>query len=151
MLGKIKLQEKSYSDCGNTLKENDSYTFDDKEISDILKKTHFGKEASKLDNSHKEAIEKEVDKPLAERPKNCTEQVKLKEVQSVIKDLNSYSAPRPNKIGTLLIKNGSDYLQKTMTSILQGCHQPGKPGKVGELKICLKKSGKSQGIYQENG
>ena len=105
MLDKIKLQGKNYSDCGNTLKENDSYTFDDKEISDILKKIHFGKEASKFDNSHKVAIEREVDKLLAERPKNCTEQVKLKEVQSAIKDLNSYSAPRPNKIGTLLIKN----------------------------------------------
>ena len=31
------------------------------------------------------------------------EQVKLKEAQSAIKDLNSYLAPGPDRIGTLLI------------------------------------------------
>ena len=46
------------------------------------------------------------------------EQVTLKEVQSAIKDLNSYSAPVPDRIGTLLIKNGGDYLHKTITGIL---------------------------------
>ena len=37
--------------------------------------------ASNFENSHKEAIQREVDKLLAEKPKNCIEQVTLKEVQ----------------------------------------------------------------------
>ena len=100
------------------MKENNSYTFNDKEISDILTETHFGKKASSFDNSHKEEIEREVDKLLAEKPKNCMEQVRLKEVQSAIKDLNSYSISGPDRIGTLPIKNGGDYLHKTITDIL---------------------------------
>ena len=66
----------------------------------------------------KEAIEREVDKLLAEKPKNCMEQVALKEIQSAIKDLNSYSTPGQDRIGTLLIKNGGDYLHKTIKDIL---------------------------------
>ena len=100
------------------IKENSSYTFNDKEILDILKKTHFDKKASSFGNSRKEAIERAVDKLLAEKPKNCREQVTLKQVQSAIKDLNSYSASGPDSIGTLLIKNGGDYLHKTITDIL---------------------------------
>ena len=46
-----------------------------------------------FDNYHQEAIEREVDKLLAEKTKNYMEQVTLKEVQSAIKDLNSYSSP----------------------------------------------------------
>ena len=68
-----------------------------------LKKSHFDKK-SNFDNSHKEAVEREVDKFLEEKPKNCMEQVTLKEVQSAIKDFNSYSAPRPDRLGTLIIK-----------------------------------------------
>ena len=45
-------------------------------------------------------------------------QVTLKEVQSAIKDLNTYSAPGLDRMGTLLIKNGGDYLHKTITGIL---------------------------------
>ena len=75
--------------------------------------------ASNFENSHKEAIQREVDKLLAEKPKNCIEQVTRKEVQSAIKDLNSYSAPGPDRIGTLLIKNGGDYLHKTITFQMQ--------------------------------
>ena len=52
------------------IKENNSYTFNDKEISDILIEIHFDKKASSFDNSHKEAIEREVDKFLAEKSKN---------------------------------------------------------------------------------
>ena len=100
------------------IKENNSYTFDDKEISNILIETHFDKKASNFDNSHKEAIEREIDKLLAEKPKNCMEQVTLKEVQYTIKDLNSYSPPEADRIGTLLIKNGGDYSHKTITDIL---------------------------------
>ena len=107
------------------IKENNRYTFNDKEISDILTETHFYKKASSFDNYHKEAIEREVDKLLAEKPKNCMEQVALKEVQSAIKDLNSYSAPGPDRIGTLLIKNGGDYLHKTITDILNATCQLG--------------------------
>ena len=55
------------------IKDNNSYTFNDKEISDILIETHFDKKASSFDNSHKGAIEREVDKLLAEKPKNCME------------------------------------------------------------------------------
>ena len=55
------------------IKENNSYIFNDKEILDILKKIHFDKKASNFDKSHNEAIEKEVDKLLAEKPKNCME------------------------------------------------------------------------------
>ena len=51
------------------MKENNSYTFNDKEISDILTETHFGKKASSFDNSHKEEIEREVDNLLAKKPK----------------------------------------------------------------------------------
>ena len=76
------------------IKENNSCTFTDKEISGILKKTHFDKKPSSFDNSHEDAIEREVDKLLAEQPKNCMEQVKMKEVQTAVKDLNSYSAHR---------------------------------------------------------
>ena len=82
------------------IKETNSYTFNDKEISDILIETHFDEKARSFDNFHKEAIEREVDKLLAEKPKNCMEQVTLKEVQSTIKDLNSYSTPGPGRIGT---------------------------------------------------
>ena len=53
------------------------------------------------------------------------EQVTLKEVQSAIKDLNSYSAPVLDRIGTLLIKNGGDYLHKTITDILNANCQLG--------------------------
>ena len=109
------------------IKENNSYTFNDKEISDILKKTHFDKKASNFENSHKKATEREVGKLLAEKPKNCMEQVSLKEVQSVIKDLNSYSAPGPDRLGTLLIKNKGDYLHKTITDILNANCQQGFP------------------------
>ena len=81
--------------------------------------------ASNFENSHKEAIQREVDKLLAEKPKNCIEQVTLKKVQSAIKDLNSYSAPGPDRIGTLLIKNGGDYLHKTITDIPNATCQQG--------------------------
>ena len=47
------------------IKENNSYTFNDKEILDILIGSHFDKKASNFDNSHKEATEREVDKLLA--------------------------------------------------------------------------------------
>ena len=116
------------SGCGFELRcshLNNSYTFNDKEISDILKETHFNIKASTFDNSHKEAIEREVDKFLAEKPKNCMEQVTLKEVQSVLKDLDSYAASGPDRIGTLLIKNGGDYLHKTITDILDATCQLG--------------------------
>ena len=43
------------------IKENNSYAFNKKEISDILKETHFNKKASSFDDSHKEAIEREAD------------------------------------------------------------------------------------------
>ena len=39
-------------------------------------------------------------------------QATRKELQSAIKDLNHYSAPGPDRIYTLLIKNGVDYLAK---------------------------------------
>ena len=100
------------------IKENNSYTFNDKEISDILRKTHFDKKASNFENSHKEATAREVDKLLAEKPKNC---------KSAIKDLNSYSAPGQDRLGTLLIKNGGDYLHKTITDILNANCQQGFP------------------------
>ena len=87
------------------IKENNSYTFNGKEISNILKKTHFDKKSKSFDNSYKGAIEREVENLLAEKPKNCMEQVTLKEVLSAMKDLNSYSAPGTYRIGTLLIKN----------------------------------------------
>ena len=106
-------------------KENNSYTFNDNEISDILIETHFDKKGSSFDNSHKEAVEREVDKLLAEKPKNCMEQVTVKEVQSALKDLNSYSALGPDRIGTLLIKNGCDYLHKIITDILNATCQLG--------------------------
>ena len=91
------------------IKKNNSYT---------LKRTHFDKRASNFDNSHKEAIEKGVDKSSAEKQNNCMEQVTLEEFKSAIKDLNSYSAPGPDRKGTLLIKNGGNYLHKTITNIL---------------------------------
>ena len=75
----------------------------------ILKKIILIKKPISCD---KKAIEKEVDKLLAQKPKNYMGQVTLKEVQSVIKYLNSYAAPGSNGIGTLLIKNGGDYLIK---------------------------------------
>ena len=53
------------------------------------------------------------------------EQVTLKEVESAIKDLNGYSAPGPDRIGTLFIKNGGDYLHKTITDILNATYQLG--------------------------
>ena len=77
------------------IKENNIYTSNNKEILNILKKTHFDKKkTSSFDNSHKEA----TDNLLVEKPKNCMEQVTLKEVQSAIKDLNSCSAPGLDKI-----------------------------------------------------
>ena len=53
------------------------------------------------------------------------EQVTLKEVQSAMKNLNSFSAPGPHRIGTLLIKNGGDYLHQTITDILNATCQLG--------------------------
>ena len=53
------------------------------------------------------------------------EQVTLKEVQSALKDLNSYSAPGPDRIDTLLIKNGCDYVHKIITDILSATCQLG--------------------------
>ena len=53
------------------------------------------------------------------------EQVTLKEVQSAIKDLNSYSDPGIDRIDTLLIKIGGDYLHKTITIILNATCQLG--------------------------
>ena len=70
---KTKLQEKIIKIVEPLIKENNSYIFNDKEILDILKKIHFDKKASNFDKSHNEAIEKEVDKLLAEKPKNCME------------------------------------------------------------------------------
>ena len=43
-------------------------------------KKHFGIKPSSFNNSHKEAIEREVDKLLPGKPKKCVEQVTLKEV-----------------------------------------------------------------------
>ena len=59
------------------------------------KKLVLTKKQASFDNSQKEGIEREFDNLLAEEPKNCIEQVTLKEVQSAKKDLNSYSAPGP--------------------------------------------------------
>ena len=49
--------------------------------------------------------------------------ITLKEVQSAIKDPNSYSAPGPERIGTLLMGNGGDYLHKTIKDILNATCQ----------------------------
>ena len=100
------------------IKENNSYTFDDRKISDIFKKLTLIKKQKTL-------IKKklQVDKLFAEKPKNCMEQVTLKDVKSAIKDLNSYSALGPDRIGTLLIKNGSHYLHRTITKILNATFQ----------------------------
>ena len=97
------------------------------------------KKGSSFDNSHKEAIEREVDKLLAEKPKNCMKQVTLREVQGALKGLNSYSAPGQDRIGTLLIKNGGDYLHKTITDILNQAHSQGDGGGEDSHSARLKK------------
>lgn len=62
------------------------------------------------------------------------EQFALKEVQSAIKEFNSYPACGPDRISTLLIKNVGDYLHNTITNILNATCQLGcfpdtwKPG-----------------------
>ena len=53
------------------------------------------------------------------------EQITLKEIQSVINDLNNNSAPGSERIGTLLTKNGGDYLHKTITDILNAACELG--------------------------
>ena len=46
------------------------------------------------------------------------EHVTLKENQRAIKPLNNYSAPGSDRIGALRIKNGGDYLQKSISDIV---------------------------------
>ena len=60
------------------IKENNSYTFDDIKISDIFKKLTLIKKQKTL-------IKKklQVDKLFAEKPKNCMEQVTLKEWSAI--------------------------------------------------------------------
>ena len=45
---------------------------------------HFSDQSKSSLQNYKEAIEREVDKLLAEKPKNCMEQVTMKKVQSAI-------------------------------------------------------------------
>ena len=59
------------------IKDNNSYIFNEKDIRDILKENQFHKKESNFDNYHKEAIERKPDKLLAEKPRNCIEQVTL--------------------------------------------------------------------------
>ena len=74
MLQRQSSRKKNINVVEPLIKENYSYTFKDKEMSDILKKTHFDKKVSSFDNSHKRSNwTREVDKLLSEKPKNCME------------------------------------------------------------------------------
>ena len=100
------------------VKENNSYSFNDKKYQTFLKKNYFWPKIGNFGNSRKEEIERKVDKFLARKPKNSMEHVTLKENQRAIKPLNNYSAPGSDRIGTLRIKNGGDYLQKSISDIV---------------------------------
>ena len=62
------------------IKENNSYTLMKRKYHTSSKKPILTKKASSCDNSRKEATETEFDKLFAEKPRNCMEQVTLKEV-----------------------------------------------------------------------
>ena len=120
--------------------------FSDPEISNILKEPHIDRSKSKnnfddnfkinLENKLKEIINSS---DLIKSNNNIT----IEEVRAAINKLNNLSAPGPDRICTLLIKEGGEKLLNLIRNILNQTYNLGylKDWKQ-ENKIYLKKPGK---------
>ena len=85
------------------------YTFSDPEISNILKETHIDR--SKSNNSFDDNFKISLESNLKEIIKfskltRSNNNITIEEVQVAINKLNNLSAPGPDRICTLLIKEG---------------------------------------------
>ena len=108
--------------------EQNRYTFSDTEISNILKETHIvrSKSNNNFDDNFKINLENKLKEiinfsDLITSNNNIT----IEEVRAAINKLNNLSAPGPDRICILLIKEGSKKLLNLIKNILNQTYNIG--------------------------
>ena len=96
------------------------YTFSDPEISNILKETHIGR--SKSNNNFDDNFKINLENKLKEIINwgdliTSNNDITSEEVRGAISKLNTLSAPGPDRISTLLIKEGGGGSKKLLNLI----------------------------------
>ena len=100
--------------------------FSDPEISNTLKETHIDR--SKLNNNFYDNFKINLENKLKDRINSSdlitsNNNITIEEVRAAINKLNNLSAPRPDRICTLLIKEGGEKLLNLIRNILnQTCN-----------------------------
>ena len=102
------------------------YTFSNPEISNILKEAHIDR--SKSNNNFDDNFKINLENKLKEIINSSdlitsNNNITIEEVRAAINKLNNLSAPRPDRICTLLIKEGGEKLLNLIRNILnQTCN-----------------------------